>query len=500
MADTNIPLANECLWKNKAAVGKIAAFDLLQTAALTTKVYNNPYAPAQRNNSELSRIGYNTDPAKDLTWLYEAEVNHLILVTLGKTSPNGLATLNNSELDQIASAVAAISGEIIITDHEGSDAWIWPSFEQPQKISYISQKVKELTQSGSFYKKYLDWFQRQNFTFNGKTLGMMTNNGVWENGGVSLNDYLDFYANPSGASNFDDNSTIGKCGWGYTSITYKPENFGGNVLPANVNFGAISSYLFSLCGLNRKMARDSSQKILYIIWAREDQERLNYQQVRYQPKALNGSTNPTGWLRMVDNRLSYPSNLVADNAFWAACHPNVVYIHSWVKPNSEDPQDILRYAKRNWADACQSNVLGFTTANYEGSDNPPCPSSGLDYYGDEALGFNATMRGLNRFALHQDILDGTQTGSCPAFEFKRDGDADWTSVGAVTDGSEFARAGKFKRPVLKVWTKPSNSKKFVMFQDCFAEAFEPVQYRATIGGTLYTKTAEGNNTHAFRID
>lgn len=511
MPVTNIPRANECLWKNKNAVGKIAAFDVLQTVALTTKVYDNPYKPFQRNNTELARIGYNTDDSKRLQWIYEEGIKNLIIGTLGKTAPNGLHSLSNSELDTIAANIAAISGEIIIADYEPGnnnyipydtvgDDWVWVSFEHPQKINYISQKVKQLTQSGNFYKKFLDWFQRKNFTFNGKTLGLMTNNGVWQSGGVTVNDYLDYYANPSGATNFDDQSTIGKAGWGYTCITYKPENFGGAVLPANVNFGVVSSYLSSLCGVNRNLAKDPNKDILYIIWAREDQERLNYEQVRYQPKALDNSTNPSGYVRMVDNRLSYPSNLVADNVFWVACNPRVVRLHAWVLPDSEDPQDILRYSKRNWSDACQSGILGFTLANYDGSDNPPCPTSGRDYYGDEAIGFNAIMQGLNRFGLHQDILDGTQVGSCPSFEYKREGDSNWTSVGAITDLSEFARAGKFKRPVLKVWTKPSNSKRVVLFQDTFAEAFEPVEYRVTIAGTQYTRTAEGNNTDAFRID
>lgn len=511
MPATIIPRANESLWTNNAAVGKLAAYDTLQTINLTTKVFDKPYDTAQRNNTERARIGYNTDAAKKLTWLYEQAVKDIVIGTLGKTAPNGLHTLTNGELDQVAASIAAMSGEIIISDYEPhdnnynqydtiGDDWVWVSYDQPAKISYISQKVKQLTESGQYFKKYLDWFQAKGFTFGGKSLALMTSNGVWQSGNVTVDDYIAYYANPNGASSFQDESSISKCGWGYTSITYKPDNAGGVPYAANVHFGPIASYLSSLCGINRGLAKDPTKNILYVIWPREDQERLNYKQVRYKPKALDNSTNPEGYVRMLDNRLTYPANLIADNIFWAACNPKVVRLHAWILPNSEDPQDMLRYAKRNFVNACNSSVLGFDLVNYDGNDNPPCPTSGRDYYGDEAIGFNAIMAGLNRFGLHEDILDGTQTGSCPAFEYKRDGAADWTAVGTINDLSEFARSWKYKQPVLKVWTKPSNSKRLVLFQDPFAECSEPVQYRVTISGTQYTYTAEGNNTHAFRID
>ncbi|WP_028525602.1 hypothetical protein [Runella limosa] len=512
MPATIIPRANQCLWKNNQAVGKLAAYDDLATVNLTTKFFDKPYATAQRNDAQRARIGYNTDASKRLTWLYEEAIKNIVIGTLGKSAPNGLHTLSNAELDQIASNIAGMSGEFIIADYEPhdnnyipydtvGDDWVWVSFQHPDKISYISQKVKQLTQSGNFFKKFLDWFQAKGFTFNAKSLGLMTNNGVWQNGTtVSVDDYIAYYANPNLASNFQDGSSIAKCGWGYSSITYKPDNAGGSTYASNVNFGPIPSYLSSLCGINRGLAKDSTKAVLYIIWPREDQERLNYQQSRYKPKALDNSTNPQGYVRMLDNRLTYPTNLIADNTFWAACVPNVARLHAWILPNSEDPQDILRYAKRNWNNACQSSVLGFDLVNYDGNDNPPCPSSGLDYYGDEAIGFNAIMQGLNRFGLHQDILDGTQTGTCPSFEFKRDGASNWTTVGAISDLSEFARSWKYKQPVLKVWTKPGNNKRVVLFQHPFAESYEPIQYRANIGGTSYEYTAEGLNTHAFRID
>lgn len=521
MPATIIPRASELLWKDAEATGRLAAYDELPTVSLTTKAFDVPFDTVQRNNTQRQRIGYNTDSSKKLNWLYEEQIKNLIIGVLGKSAPNGLHSLSNGELDTIAAAIAAISGEFIIADYEPhnnnyipydtiGDDWVWVSFEHPAKINYISQKVKDLTTSGTFFKKFLDWFQRKNFTFNGKQLGLATSKGVWQNnsGTVTVNDYLDYFANPSAATNFDDQSSITKLGWGYTNITYKVDNMGGATLPANSHFAPIASYLFSLSSINRVLAHDPNKNILYILWPREDEgpERQQYRQVRFKPKSLDGSINPTGYLRASDSRLTYPSNLVQDNTFVACCNPKVTRIHAWILPSSENPHDALRYAKRNGVDACNSAVLGFELSNYVGSDNPPCPTSGIDYYGEEALGFNAIMAGINRFAQHQDILDGTQTGSSPIFDYKRDyvegvdQDGDFTNVAAVADLSEFDRSWKFRRPWIKVWLNPTSGKRLVLFQDPFAEAFEPVAFKVTIASVVYRYTAEGNGVFSFRID
>lgn len=499
MSATVINRANEVLWKNNRANGKIDCFDVLPNATLTTKRFDTVANPIQRTVLQLERIGFTANTANKALWLYEGGVKAL----LGeRIQPNGLETLSNAELDAIATSIAGHSEEYILTDHEGPDAWWeWPawSYTAGQKISYIANKVDQLTGGA---KKYFDWFHKQFFDFNGKQLGSLTDKGVWQSNGASVDDYLDFYQNPGAATNHWNTSPIGRGGWGYTNVTYKVDNASQTPLPANVHLAPIAGYLKSLCGINTIIAVNPNKHIVYIIWGREDEGayRQHYQQVRFKPKSLDGSVDPSGYVRLSDNRLTYASNLIQDNVFVAACHPRVKKLHAWILPTSEDPVDILRYSKRNGNNACSSALLPFTVANYTGNDNPPCNISAGDYYADEALGFNAIMAGLNRFAPYQDILDGTQVGSSPAYSFKREGAVAYTSKPAITDLSEYARSWKDRSPWIKVWNKPSNNKKVVLFQHPFADACEPIPFKVTIGGTEYSYTANGNEVFAFKID
>lgn len=497
MSATVINRPNQSLWKNNKANGKLACVDALPTVSMSQKLFDVPFTPAQRTAGEMARIGYNADPSKKFLWLYEEQVRNLLG---NRTQPNGLETLTNGEMDAIAQTIVNMNAEYIITDHEGEPAWWeWPSWTYAggQKISYISNKVDQL--SGGT-KKYFDWFHKQFFTFNTKQLGFLTDNGTFQaNGnGSTVDDYLAFFANPGGASNQWNSSPMARCGWGYTSITYRPDNAGGSVLPANIHFAPINSYLLSLNGINAALSINPNRTIVYVVWPKEDFDRVEYRQARFKPKSLDNSVNPSGMVRMRTNRLTYPSNLVTDNIYLACCNPKVKRLHAWIKPNSEDPADIMRYAKRNGNHACSSSLLTFDVANYVGNDNPPCNITNGDYYGEEAIGFNAIMAGINRFAAHQDILDGTQVKSCPAFAYKRDGDVAFTNVAAITDNSEKARSHKFRQPFIEVWTK--GTKHVVNFQMPFAEAFEPIVFQVTVAGTAYEYTANGNEVFAFRID
>lgn len=492
--------SKEILWPNNEAVGKLQCFDVLPTVT-SLKLFDTPYNPAQRTKTELSRISYNSDNSKRFHWLYEADVHYMIQQLLGKSEPNGLETLNDNELEVLANYIKDQGFEYIVTDDEGPDAWWrWPgwTYASAQKISIIANKIDQKTSSS---KKYFDWFHKSLFTYNGKILGFLVDNGTFQSSSTTtVNDYLDFYSNPSLATGFWDSSPMSRCGWGYTSVTYKPDNAGNSqYFPSNVHFGAIPSYLKSLCGVNSALAVNPNKNIIYILWPREDQERLSYKQVRYKPKSLDGQVNPEGHVRMLEERLTYPPNLISDNVFLIMCNPRVTRMHAWIKPNSEDPFDILRYTKRNWQDSCSSAILPFIVGNYEGNDNPPCPSSGLDYYGEEAIGFNAIMQGVNRYAPLQYILDGTQVGSCPSFSYKRENNSSYINVSQISDLSEFARSWKYQQPFIKVWSNNTLGKKVVLFQDMFAECDEPIYFRVTINGTQYEHVANGNEVFCFVV-
>ena len=449
----------------------------------------------QRTLQKHEQKGINTDPLKKLEWYYEAQIRNLILGVLQKSYPNGLSTLSNAELDTLAANIASNTHEYIVTDYEPDDhvsnGWIWESYNQGGRISYLSQKVKELSLSGAYYKKYLDWFAPKGFTYGGKQLGLLTNNGVFEFGGASVNDYIACHADPSGASNFDDNSSVLRIGWGYTAITPgKIDNAGGSPYPAKTFFGPIPSYLKSLDALALCTALRPNTDILYILWAREDQERLNYP-IRHR---LGGNTQ--GFVRMNDNRLSYPFHLVEGNTFIANSFKRVKKIHAWIMPNSENPYDILRYAKRNGQVFCLD--VGFDLANYTGPDqySLQCPTTSIDFMNpSEAKGFNAHVSGIHRSSLAADVLDGTQTASFPAFRWKY-GTGSWNNVAALSDLSGFARAWKNKTPFCLKQTN-SGAKNLLIFQQPFAMAFEPVRFECSSLGV--DEWVEGNNVFGVKI-
>lgn len=500
-------MPSECLWIDNAANGKLVALDRLATVALTTKTYDAAsFKINERSLVEMGRVGVNTDTAKRLGWLYAGDLVNIVVNIMGKQAPNGLHTFNNADMDQFASIVAGMAKNIIIADHESEPSlhWVWTSFDQPARISYISQKVKQLTQSGGTYKVFTDWFQNNGFDFSGKGLGL--SGGSWYSTPTgrphtSVDDYIDYFANPAGATNFSDQATIAKCGWGYSSITYYIDRVPGISDPATQSWGSIPTYLSSLCGINRNIARDPTKKILYVTWPCEDFDRISNRNRRYKPKRLDGSIVPQGYFRTSENRLQYPSNLVRDNTTIVCCNPAVTRIHSWIMPNSEDPYNNLRYAYRNGTPACEGAALGFQVGNYIGADagSLPCPT-GLDYIGQEALGYNAILQGINRFAPHQDILDNTQVKVPVSFQYKRSDQSGFTTVPAYSDGSEFARAWKFRQPFVQLWNNPATNKKILLYQDLFDEPFEMGELKLTVGGVLREFTvANGNHVNGNEL-
>ena len=445
---------------------------------------------AQRTIEEHQRLGINTDPNKRLHWYYEAEIKNLIIGILHKTNPNGLGSLSNSEMDTIAQSVSSQIYEYIVTDyepHNPADGWVWESFQHPEKINYISQKVKDLTLSGGNFKKFLDWFQPKGFTYAGKQLSILPNNGVFEFGGSTVQDYINCHGDLEGISGFLDEASVLRLGWGYSSKTYLPDNAGGAAYGPNVNYFGAASFLKSLDSVALATALRPTKQILYIIWAMEDQARINYE-ARFR---LGGDTQ--GFVRMKENRLSYSFHAVAGNVFIANSFKNVTKLHSWIMPTGENPIDILRYARRNGQNWCLDP--GFFLADYTGPDqfSLPCPTSGIDFMiPAEAKGFNGILSGLHRSHLCREVLDGTQTPSFPAFRWKYDGKP-WNEVGAISDLSGFARSWKDKKPFALKQTN-TGSKNLIIFKHPFTMAFKPVRFECSSLGI--DEYVEGNNVFA----
>jgi hypothetical protein len=109
------------------------------------------------------------------------------------------------------------------------------------------------------------------------------------------------------------------------------------------------------------------------------------------------------------------------------------------------------------------------------------------------LGYNAILQGINRFAAHQDILDNTQVKVPVSFQYKRSYQSGFTTVPAYSDGSEFARAWKFRQPFAQLWNNPTTNKKILLYQDLFEEPFEMAELKLTIGGVLREFTVANGN-------
>ena len=165
-------------------------------------------------------------------------------------------------------------------------------------------------------------------------------------------------------------------------------------------------------------------------------------------------------------------------------------------PNSENPLDILRYAKRNGQTWCLDP--GFEFANYTGPDQYTldCPTSNVDFMNpSEAKGFNGIVSGLHRSHLCRDILDGTQTPSFPAFRWKFE-TGSWNEVAALSDLSGFARSWKNKVPFCLKQTN-ATGKNLLIFQQPYAMAFEPVRFECSSLGI--DEWVEGNKVFGVKI-
>lgn len=486
----------ELLWQTEAAPSAVDALDKLPTVTNPIKVHTMPYGIMKvigRSDAAHNRVGSATDAANAVHIHYYDGIVNMIQAAGINPQTQGLAGWSNAQMDAFANQLKNSDSKHIMTDFEPSvsagEEWkfqTFPSSQHPDKIAYIADKVFQL--SG---KIYFDLFCSRDFTFNGKTVSFGGDNIVDVDNEIALFD------NPSAATNIPAPNYL-FIESGYTSVIYayhrpvisQPE-------PANLHYPQLYRHLANLHAYSMLRAIKPNAKIVSFNCFFSDKDTRHTEQMRFKPIAKDGSVNPTGYVRMKAVLPRYSGNLVSDFIFITACMPQVVTFNSWILGVSEDPFGALHYARRNGNQACHSGDVNQYEADYGGGDNPPCPTG--PYHAESIIGYNDELRGLARYFQFQSILDGTQTDSYPAFEYKRSGDTNWTSV-AASNGSAFARAFKYKRPFLVVWTNTNQNKRVVIFQDCYAEPFEAVEFRATINNTQYSYTAEGNNAFAFKIE
>lgn len=486
------------LWPNSGAMGDIGTFK--QTPAFilpSNKKYGSESLPLDEPIQNLKKVGWNINASK-FKLLYAGEVDAMIKHVKPKNK-QGITRFDSRQLDQAADWLAQHSpADVFSVDFEpgkAQEGWYW-DMSDPN----FGKTMYELSER--IYKKhgklFYSWigeplsfdFQGKNFKLDGYA------NDNWSAHKKSIDDYLAVHQNPKTIQNIQLPSPIVlMTGFGYTSSTVNTDDT--QTAPANVWKAPVNWYLRTLDMLNLKsLITPSHVKLLNFFWPYEDKPQ---DARRSHTRRFKVGKGAQGYVRQLDNRVMYPMNLVRDAVFVHLCNPRVFYTNYWLFGQSYNPYQSLQYATINGKLSCVSqNTGGFFVYEYQGKDNPACPSLQQDYIGKDALGVAAMVQAHALFAKHQTILDGTQVRESYGFEYQRNNQKPMKAVWQ-NDTGEFARAFKHNQPWLQVWKNPKTSKRLLLFQDNFTEAFEPVTFTIAINGKTYTRKTDGNNLYVEEL-
>lgn len=487
-----IPNESELLWEDKNAPDNLSALEILPSI-------NNPIKKLMFNIPGLSEMQHSVvglssdnDSNNNLIIHYEAGLYGIFAQAGLNPQTQGLGTWGNTEMDAFANALVNYSGgnssapKYIMTDFEPSvlpgQEWkflTFPSSQYQAKIKYISDKILQ-----TYNRIYFDLFTSRDFTYDGVTLSYNGDVFLDLDREISVFDNLNLVTNVTPNTNFLMEN-------GYSSVVYSNTNSSlrGFTTPSYEHSPMIDRYLSNLHSFFLLKALKPNGKIIPFTAAMSDKQIRWFSGARYKPNGLQG------YIRKNNSLPYYDEDLVSDFIFLTSCIPQVVTQTTWGSEIATlDPVGGLKYATRNGQPACYSQDVGNTHENYEGTDNPPCPSQ--PYIPNSSR--NAFIRGINLFLQNQDLFNNTQVDSFPAFQYKRSTDNSFTTIQS-SNGSAFVRAYKYKIPFLIVWTNSTN-KKFLCFQDVYAEPFEKVEFKVNINNVDYTFEAEGNNLFKVRFD
>lgn len=478
------------LWPTNGAVGDSKIFKQTPAFTLRNKKYGSESVPLDEPVQNLKKVSWNVSSTK-FKLMYAGEVDGLIK-HIRPQSKRGITRFDSKQLDQAADWLAKNSpSDIFSVDFEpgkAEEGWYW-DMSDPN----FGKTMYEL--SDRIYKRhgklFYSWmgdaptfdFKGKNFTLDGYA------NDNWSAGKKNIDDYIAIHREAKSIQNVKvPYPSILMTGFGYTSSTVNTNDT--NDQPAQVWKAPVNWYLRTLDVLNLKtLIVPQNVKFLNFIWPYEDKPADARRSYTRRFKVGNGTK---GYIRQLDNRVMYPMNLVRDAVFVHLCNPRVFYTNYWIFGQSYNPYQALRYSKINGNLSCESQKTGgYFVYEYQGPDQPACPSLGEDYIGKDALGVAAMVQAHELFAKYQSILDGSQVRESYDFTYQRSNQtatkAEWQN-----DTGEFARAFKHNQPWLQVWKNPKTGKRLLLFQDNFAEAFESVTFTATVNGKKIQRKAEGN--------
>jgi hypothetical protein len=461
----------------------------------------HPYGSESRFRDEpvanLARVGWDTS-AERYQLLYAGDVVAL-MGALGLSAPNGVTSLDAAGLERAANWLAArVPSRIFAVDFEpdnpARDRWMW-DYDDPRFTAAMRALSDALWRRHG--RLFYSWIAGSDTAFRHRGTARSLNGFTthsWENGGADA--WLAIHRDPSGLSEVVRSSDhVVQIGFGYTSTVINgplPEA-GPETWRAPTTW-----YLRALDVMNLYNLVSPAARQVAFLWPFEDLPNDS----KRSPVTRFPLPGHAGLIRQVDNRVTYPPNLVRDGLVTMLANPRVVYTNYWIFGESYDPMLSLRYSRVNGELRCLSaSAGGFFVYEYTGTDSPPCPTTDANYMGQDIPLVAAMIQAHELFARHlAPVLNGTQVREelTEAPRYQRREGAEQTAVWGADTG-EFVRSWQHAQPWVQVWRNPASGQRIVLFQDPFAEPFEPVQFRVVVGGVAHTGRANGNELTWLRL-
>ena len=305
---------------------------------------------------------------------------------------------------------------------------------------------------------------------------------------ITIDDYLAIHEHIEDIKNVElPSPCILQVGFGYCSYTLNLVDSSDE--PPTKFKSPMNWYLRYLDILNlQSQITPKDLKMLCFLWSSEDKASLRSRTRRF--KISNGE----GYIRQVDNRVMYPMNMIRDALFVSLCNPRVLYTNYWLFGTSYDPNNTLFNATKDGQPLWGPIPTNYSVFQYTGPDTPKSPEKHSDYIGKEMHCIAPMVQAHEMYSKCQAYLDGTQVREVFAFDYQRS-KGNFVKAEWKNDSGEFTRAFKYGQPWLHVWKHPKTGNRVLLFQDNFADGFEPVNFKVLIGGKLVTRTAEGNNLY-----
>lgn len=492
------------LWQDSGPIGKPRM--LTDASAFTlpaSKKYNRAFGGRLEgvSDAEFDRVSWSRSASDVPLWLYAPQIIDIMNGMGVIQSEGGVHTwsIGGPRMTQFADAMIANLGArtVVITDWEGSETEIPENSWRWSNAANGAASVKWLQDYlAARGREYYDWFQNTGFDYNNKRYSLVSNDGTFSyvsarpsNGDQYFHTAADW---ETMWANFNSISLpvvdSGRVGLGYNNVTaYAEESY---AKPTKRRYHAVPHILFAQMVCNFYSLKLPNARLLSIQWPTEDQrERRSMTTHRFKPSpSLN-------YVRGRDIRYVYSQNLYEDFVLYMFLSRNVHLQHVWSTNDNIDPYAALYYASRQFSPKCAPD--GPFVYNYEGSEDYACPAAPATYIGMEGQITEALIGMGEVYAQrYKNICDGVnnQLELGHTFEYRRGNVGSWIPVGASV-GDEQLKAWKNDQPYMTVWKHSVSGSRVVYIQDPFARPFQEVQFRFTINGTQYVRSAYGNRAY-----